>query len=69
MEDFAQKISEQIKALEKENERNERDSKFYLRLLVQLAMANGGNISFDVSLGTAAVEYKGGYEIDSTGFT
>jgi len=68
MTNFAGKISDQIIDLEKECDRHERDSKFYMRLLIQLAMMNGGSISIDPKYGTFAVEYAGDFEINSTGF-
>lgn len=68
MNKFACKISEQIAELEIENERNARDSRFYFRLLVQIAMQQGGSIYIDPKFGQSAIEYKGRVEIDSKGF-
>lgn len=68
MSEFSSSISKQIEALEKECAIHKRDSKFYARLLIQLAMMNGGSILFDPAFGTGAVNFDGTFEIDSTGF-
>ena len=65
---IAHQLSNEIKALEDECARHERDSKFYARLLIQLAMMNGGSIKIDPAFGIAAVDFTGCFEINNTGF-
>ena len=68
MSEFANSISEQIIALERVAESHKRDSRFYARLLVQIAMQNGGSIKIDPAFGDAAIEFDGAFMIDSDGF-
>ncbi len=68
MSKFANSISEQVIALEQECNRHQRDSRFYKRLLVQIAMQNGGSIKIDPAFGDAAITFDGALMIDSTGF-
>ncbi len=68
MSEFANSISEQVIALEHERNRYQRDSRFYKRLLVQIAMQNGGSIKIDPAFGDAAIAFYGAIMIDSTGF-
>lgn len=68
MSDFAQKISDQIIALEEQCARHERDSKFYMRLLIQIALMNGGSIKIDPAYGDEAINGRYSFEINSTGF-
>lgn len=68
MSEFAAKISEQIIQLEQECERHKRDSIFYQRLLVQIALKNGGSIHIDPAFGLEAINGRYGFSIDSDGF-
>lgn len=68
MSESANRISEQIIALENESERNQRDARFYLRLLTQLALMRGGSIEIDPKFGDEAINGRYGFEIDSKGF-
>lgn len=68
MSEFSQTISKQVEHLEKECERHARDSNFYARLLIQIALMQGGSIKIDPAFGTEAIEGGYGFEIDSSGF-
>jgi hypothetical protein len=50
-------LLKQIKDFLDDAARHERDSKFYYRLLVQAAMANGGTLVIDPAFGEKAIKY------------
>lgn len=68
MSEFSHSISKQVEQLEEECKRHQRDSNFYSRLLIQIALMQGGSIKIDPAFGTEALEGGYGFEINSTGF-
>jgi hypothetical protein len=68
MSDLSQRISNEVRALEDRAETYKRDADFYLRLLRQIALQQGGSIEIDSKYGLEALEDKHGILIDSKGF-